>query len=56
MAAVNPGYSDKAQKLKSSLIALARQKGSQCTISGFQSRVEQLWRAIPDENFVFSLQ
>ena len=56
MAPVNPGYSDMAQKLKFGLITLARKKGSQCTISGFQSRIKQLWGAVLDENFVFSFK
>ena len=56
MAPVNPGYSDKAQELKSRIICLARQKGSQFTISGFQSRMKQLWRAVLDKNFIFSFK
>jgi len=56
MAPVNPGYSDKAHDLKAGIDALARQKGSQCTISGFQLRVKQLWEAVLDENFVFSFK
>ena len=56
MAPVNPGYSIRAQELKSGLINLAREKGSQCTISGFQSRIKQLWGAVLDENFVFSFK
>ena len=56
MAPVNPGYSDMAQKLKFGLVCLARQKGSQCTISGFQSRMKQLWEAVLDENFIFSFK
>ena len=56
MAPVNPGYSDKAHDLKAGIVALARQKGSQCTISEFQLRVKQLWEAVLDENFVFSFK
>ena len=56
MAPVNPGYSDMAQELKSGLVTLAKLKGSQCTISGFQLRVKQLWRAVLDENFIFSFK
>ena len=56
MAPVNPGYSDKAQELKSGIIALAREKGYHCTILEFQSRVKQLWEAVLNENFVFSFK
>ena len=56
MAPVNPGYSDMAQALKCGLVSLATQIGSQCTISGFQLRVKQLWRAVLDENFIFSFK
>ena len=56
MAPVNPGYSDMAQKLKFGLVCLARQKGSQCTISRFQSRIKQLWEAVLNENFIFSFK
>ena len=56
MAPVNPGYSDKAQELKSHLLTLARERESQITISGFQSRMKQLWKAILIENFVFSFK
>ena len=56
MASVNPGFSDMAQKLKSRIISLARERESQCTISGFQLRVKQLWDAVLDESFVFSFK
>ena len=56
MAPVNPVYCDKVQKLKSRIISLARQRGSKCTISGFQSHIKQLWRAILDENFIFNFK
>jgi len=55
-APVNPGYSIRAQELKSGLVDIARRKGSQCTISGFQFRMKQLWGAILNENFIFSFK
>ena len=56
MAPVNPGYSDMAQALKCGLIDLARKRRSHCTISRFQSRIQQLWGAVLDENFIFSFK
>ena len=56
MAPVNHGYVDRAQELKCRIISLARQRRSQCTFSEFQSHIKQLWRAVLNENFIFSFK
>ena len=53
MAPVNPGYSDAAQKLKSSLIKMT---GVHCRITAFQTRIHDLWKAILHEDFIFSFK
>ena len=56
MARVNPGYSESALKLKSRLINLAETKGNQCSFSTFEARIQDLWHAVLNENFVFSFK
>ena len=53
MAPVNPGYSDAAQKLKSSLIKMT---SVHCPITAFQTRIHDLWIAILHEDFIFSFK
>ena len=55
MAPVNPGYSGSAQKLKSDLIEKA-EVGSHCLVSAFQARIQDLWKAILHEDFIFSFK
>ena len=57
MAPVNPGYSEKAQALKVSVINLVKQK--QDCRSSFDSldlRITDIWSAVLQENFVFSFK
>ena len=53
MAPVNTGYSEKAQTLKTALI---NYRTSRCTLGTFQLRVQQIWQAVLQENFVFSFK
>ena len=56
MAPMNPGYSEKALALKSRLIDLIEMGGVQCTLSTFETRIINLWKAVLYENFVFSFK
>jgi len=53
MSPVNPGYSDRAQELKSGLMEMT---GVHCLLSAFQARIKDLWKAILHENFIFSFK
>lgn len=55
MAPVNPGYSDGANHLKSALIGKIK-GASHCRVSAFQTRIQDLWKAILHENFIFSFK
>ena len=56
MAPVNPGYSDKASQLKSTLVALVQNPRSDSTFANFILRVEKLWSAVCRENYIFSFK
>jgi len=56
MAPVNPGYSDKALQLKSTLVALVENPRSDSTFANFILRVEKLWSAVCRENYIFSFK
>lgn len=55
MAPVNPGYSTNALFLKLRLIAYARHAQSS-RLELFQKHLQELWKAILHENFVFSFK
>ena len=58
MASVNPGYSAKAQTMKSYIIEFAKQTSLKRTmlLFEFKQHMEELWKAILEENFVFSFK
>ena len=57
MAPVNPGYSDKALKLKSTLMTLADAKTkSDPSVNSFQLLLKTLWSAVCRENYIFSFK
>ena len=57
MAPVNPGYSDRALQLKSTLMALADVKANKDpTFNNFQLLVKTLWNAVNRENYIFSFK
>uniref|UniRef100_A0A4W2I238 VLIG-type G domain-containing protein n=1 Tax=Bos indicus x Bos taurus TaxID=30522 RepID=A0A4W2I238_BOBOX len=58
MAPPNPRYSHNVQELKSRILVTARQesRGSIMKISDVKSRVQDLWRALRNENFIFSFR
>uniref|UniRef100_A0A8C4TIQ6 VLIG-type G domain-containing protein n=1 Tax=Erpetoichthys calabaricus TaxID=27687 RepID=A0A8C4TIQ6_ERPCA len=55
MAPPNPNYSDNVQKLKQMLLSEEMKEGI-LKISEFKIRVEDLWSALLDEDFVFSFK
>ena len=57
MASVNTGYSESAQILQTTLIELTQYKKTcRCTLETFKLRVQQIWQAVLEENFVFSFK
>ncbi|XP_042547341.1 interferon-induced very large GTPase 1-like [Dipodomys spectabilis] len=58
MAPPNPRYSHNVQELKSRILLTAEQesRGSIMKISHVKSRVQDLWRALINENFIFSFR
>ena len=57
MAPVNEGYIEGAQQLKSALVQLTKKKQScQSSFEVFKSRIDNLWTAVLQENFVFSFK
>ena len=56
MAPVNPGYSEKALHLKSALVSLADETKPYSNFAAFQVRVEKLWIAVCQENYIFSFK
>uniref|UniRef100_A0A8C4TDX3 VLIG-type G domain-containing protein n=1 Tax=Erpetoichthys calabaricus TaxID=27687 RepID=A0A8C4TDX3_ERPCA len=55
MAPPNPNYSENVQKLKQMLLSEDMKEGI-LKISEFKTRVEDLWSALLDEDFVFSFK
>ncbi|XP_005380229.1 PREDICTED: interferon-induced very large GTPase 1-like [Chinchilla lanigera] len=58
MAPPNPRYSHNVQELKSRILLMAQQesRGKIMKISDVKFRVEDLWRALVSENFIFSFR
>ena len=57
MAPVNIGYSENAYILKMALIKLTeREKTCRCSLETFKLRIQNLWEAVIQENFVFSFK
>ncbi|XP_015094026.2 interferon-induced very large GTPase 1-like [Vicugna pacos] len=58
MAPPNPDYSYNVQELKSRILLAAKQecRGSIMKISDVKFRVQDLWRALLNENFIFSFR
>ncbi|ELW66424.1 Interferon-induced very large GTPase 1 [Tupaia chinensis] len=58
MAPPNPRYSHNVQELKDSILMTAKQdpRGSLMKISNVKFRVQDLWRALVNENFIFSFR
>ena len=57
MAPVNIGYSESAQTLKTALKELTQRKQTcRCSLEIFKLRVQNLWSAVIQENFVFSFK
>ncbi|XP_052569901.1 interferon-induced very large GTPase 1-like [Peromyscus californicus insignis] len=58
MAPPNPRYSHNVQELKSIIILTAKQesRGSIMKISDVKFRVQDLWKALVNENFIFSFR
>ncbi|XP_062843452.1 interferon-induced very large GTPase 1-like [Trichomycterus rosablanca] len=55
MAPPNPSYSENVQKLKSAIFTNAT-KSHSMKLSEFKSRISDLWKALLNENFVFSFK
>ena len=57
MASVNMGYSESAQTLKTALIEISQDKRTRrCALETFKLRVQEIWQAVLQENFVFSFK
>ncbi|XP_006162058.1 interferon-induced very large GTPase 1 isoform X1 [Tupaia chinensis] len=58
MAPPNPRYSHNVQELKTRILMTAKQesRGSIMKISDVKFRVQDLWRALVNENFIFSFR
>ena len=58
MAPVNPGYCEKAQQLVLHLIELIKRKNEigATQLTTFNTRLQDLWKALLNENFVFSFK
>ncbi|XP_049746193.1 interferon-induced very large GTPase 1-like [Elephas maximus indicus] len=58
MAPPNPRYSHNVQELKSRILVTAKEefRGSIMKISDVKFRVQDLWRALVNENFIFSFR
>ncbi|KAB0346673.1 hypothetical protein FD754_011530 [Muntiacus muntjak] len=58
MAPPNPHYSHNVQELKSRILGIAQQesRGSIMKVSDVKFRVQDLWRALLNENFIFSFR
>uniref|UniRef100_A0A7N6BNT5 VLIG-type G domain-containing protein n=1 Tax=Anabas testudineus TaxID=64144 RepID=A0A7N6BNT5_ANATE len=55
MAPPNPGYSDSVQDLKNFILSKASQSAG-VTLSQFKGKIQDLWNALMNENFVFSFK
>uniref|UniRef100_A0A3P9IBX0 VLIG-type G domain-containing protein n=1 Tax=Oryzias latipes TaxID=8090 RepID=A0A3P9IBX0_ORYLA len=55
MAPPNPGYSESVQELKSIILSKASESGG-IKLSHFSSKIQDLWNALMNENFVFSFK
>ncbi|KAF1379075.1 hypothetical protein PFLUV_G00172280 [Perca fluviatilis] len=55
MAPPNPGYSESIQELKTFILSKASQSAG-TTLSEFKSKINDLWNALMNENFVFSFK
>lgn len=55
MAPPNPCYSHNVQELKSKILKFAKEesRGSVLKISEFKVRIQELWKALVNENFIF---
>ncbi|XP_004648252.1 interferon-induced very large GTPase 1-like [Octodon degus] len=57
MAPLNPRYSHNVQELKSTILLIAKEESrGNMKISDVKFRVEDLWRALVSENFIFSFR
>ncbi|XP_040839877.1 interferon-induced very large GTPase 1-like [Ochotona curzoniae] len=58
MAPPNPRYSLSVQKLKNRILRMAKQESKEgiMKISDVKSRVQDLWKALVSENFIFSFR
>ncbi|XP_075940603.1 interferon-induced very large GTPase 1-like [Anarhichas minor] len=55
MAPPNPGYSESVQELKTIILSKAKQSAG-ITLSQFKSKIQDLWNALMNEQFVFSFK
>ncbi|XP_047426857.1 interferon-induced very large GTPase 1-like isoform X7 [Mugil cephalus] len=55
MAPPNPGYSESVQELKSMILTKASHSAG-ITLSHFKSKIQDLWNALMNEQFVFSFK
>ncbi|XP_030595636.1 interferon-induced very large GTPase 1-like [Archocentrus centrarchus] len=55
MAPPNPGYSESIQEVKNTILSKAS-KSAVITLSQFKTKVQDLWNALLNENFVFSFK
>uniref|UniRef100_A0A671V271 VLIG-type G domain-containing protein n=1 Tax=Sparus aurata TaxID=8175 RepID=A0A671V271_SPAAU len=55
MAPPNPGYSESVQELKTFILSKASQSKG-ITLKEFKSKINDLWNALLNENFVFSFK
>ncbi|XP_077940772.1 interferon-induced very large GTPase 1 isoform X2 [Gasterosteus aculeatus] len=55
MAPPNPGYSESVQELKTIILSKAKECAG-ITLSEFRSKIQDLWKALMNEQFVFSFK
>ncbi|XP_074511542.1 interferon-induced very large GTPase 1-like isoform X1 [Sebastes fasciatus] len=55
MAPPNPGYSESVQELKTIILSKASRSAG-ITLSQFKSKIQDLWKALMNEQFVFSFK
>ncbi|XP_059204643.1 interferon-induced very large GTPase 1-like [Centropristis striata] len=55
MAPPNPGYNESVQELKTTILSKASQSAG-ITLSQFKHKIQDLWNALLNENFVFSFK